>query len=244
MENILYYNYPAAIALHPVRNIFYGSVYSSSDTVKKSLQIKIYSENLLLNYSLSLAVVLLMWLSANSFFYLPFTPVPFTMQVFTVLFASFSIGPFWSFMSQMQYILLGIAGVPVFSGFKSGLAAMLGPSGGYIIGFAVSSLVSGMIFSFFCNSHKACGNIFRDISRNYPGVSLAVFLTAFTSLLIIYSFGYMHLLGMMCMTAGSSRNICILLLNSFKLGVFPFILFDLLKIMGIIVLQKLPGKTI
>ena len=101
-----------------------------------------------------------------------------------------------------------------------------------------------LIFSFFCNSHKACSNIFRDISRNYPGVSQAVFLTAFTSLLIIYSFGYIHLLGMMCMTAGSSRNICILLLNSFKLSVFPFILFDLLKIIGIIVLQKLPGKTI
>ena len=67
--------------------------------------------------SFSIVFVILMAISANSFIYLPFTPVPMTMQVFTVLMAALVLGSRWALASQVLYIAMGLAGVPVFAGF-------------------------------------------------------------------------------------------------------------------------------
>ena len=67
--------------------------------------------------------------------------VPFTLQTFAIFFALVFLGGTYGTISITVYILLGIIGVPVFSGFKSGIAAITGPTGGYIVGFVFSGLL-------------------------------------------------------------------------------------------------------
>ncbi|MBR4236215.1 MAG: biotin transporter BioY [Clostridia bacterium] len=69
----------------------------------------------------------------------PFT-VPFTMQTFGVFAALIILGGRRGTLATALYILLGCAGVPVFSGFNAGIAYALGPTGGYMIGFLLAGL--------------------------------------------------------------------------------------------------------
>lgn len=66
--------------------------------------------------------------------------VPFTLQTFGVFVAVGVLGGKKGTLAVLIYILLGAIGVPVFSGFKGGLGALLGTTGGYIIGFLFSAL--------------------------------------------------------------------------------------------------------
>ncbi len=67
--------------------------------------------------------------------------VPFTLQTMGVFLAIGLLGGRRGTTAVLCYILLGAVGVPVFSGFKGGAGALLGPTGGYIIGFLASALL-------------------------------------------------------------------------------------------------------
>ncbi len=73
---------------------------------------------------------------------LPFTPVPLTLQTFFVFLAGGLLGARRGLVSQTLYLALGAAGLPVFAG---GGAAIFGPTGGYLIGFAVSAVLVGRL---------------------------------------------------------------------------------------------------
>ena len=73
---------------------------------------------------------------------LPFTPVPITLQTFFVLLSGIFLGSL-GVISQVIYVLLGIAGVPIFSGAGSGLYYLYGPTAGYIFGFVLATLFLG-----------------------------------------------------------------------------------------------------
>lgn len=76
--------------------------------------------------------------------HLPFTPVPVTGQVFCVLLAGALLGARLGFVSQVQYLAAGAAGLPVFA-HGGGPAALLGPTGGYLIGFPLAAAVTGAL---------------------------------------------------------------------------------------------------
>lgn len=67
--------------------------------------------------------------------------VPFTMQTFAVFLTVGLLGGKRGTISVIIYLLLGAIGLPVFSGFSGGLGHMMGPTGGYIIGFVFTALV-------------------------------------------------------------------------------------------------------
>lgn len=69
------------------------------------------------------------------------TTVPFTLQTFAVFATVGCLGGKRGTVSVLIYLLLGAIGMPVFAGFKGGLGAMLGNTGGYIVGFLFSALV-------------------------------------------------------------------------------------------------------
>jgi biotin transport system substrate-specific component len=75
---------------------------------------------------------------------LPFTPVPLTLQTFFVLLGAALLGARRGFASQVTYLGLGAAGLPIFAGGAASLA-LLGPTGGYLMGFAVASLLTGSL---------------------------------------------------------------------------------------------------
>ncbi|HJA12156.1 MAG TPA: biotin transporter BioY [Candidatus Mediterraneibacter merdipullorum] len=75
--------------------------------------------------------------------------VPFTMQTFAVFFVLSAMGGKRGTASVIVYVLLGAFGVPVFSQFNSGPGALLGNTGGYIIGFIFTGLVYQLITGVF-----------------------------------------------------------------------------------------------
>jgi len=74
---------------------------------------------------------------------LPFTPVPITLQTFFVLLGAACLGGSLGSLSQLGYLILGIFGLPIFSGAGSGLLYLCGPTGGYLFGFVLASLFVG-----------------------------------------------------------------------------------------------------
>lgn len=67
--------------------------------------------------------------------------VQFTMQTFAVFLTLLVMGGKWGTVTVSAYVLTGLVGVPVFSGFKGGPGALFGSTGGYIIGFIVMGLI-------------------------------------------------------------------------------------------------------
>lgn len=104
-----------------------------------------------------------------SLIYIPM-PVPITLQTFAVFLSLLILGEKKGAASVIAYILLGLVGLPVFSGLRSGLSALLSPTGGYIIGlvlicvifavlnrvfkgkFKILSLITGLIFCYLTGS--------------------------------------------------------------------------------------------
>jgi biotin transport system substrate-specific component len=73
---------------------------------------------------------------------LPFSPVPVTGQTFAVLLVAAALGRL-GLASVVTYLVEGAVGLPVFAGGLSGVAYMTGPTGGYLIGFALAAAVVG-----------------------------------------------------------------------------------------------------
>lgn len=143
-----------------------------------------------------------------------FTPVPITAQTFVVLLAPFLIGP-WAVFSQAIYILLGVAGLPWFSGWRAGMTVLLGPTGGYLIGFIVASV--------FLAKHR---------SKSYLGKVGALLVANF---LIIHGLGLAQL-ALWFYSKGSSPDVWKLL----TMSLFPFVPGDLFKILAVSALLARP----
>lgn len=75
----------------------------------------------------------------------PLWPVPITGQTLAVLLVGSSLGALRGTLSMLLYAVLGIAGLPVFSEASSGMSIILGPTGGYIIGFVFAAAFTGWI---------------------------------------------------------------------------------------------------
>jgi len=93
-------------------------------------------------YSLVVFFTLLMIISAFVRIPLLFTPVPLTLQTL-VLYLSIVVLREKASLSQVFYLVLGAAGLPVFANAGAGLLYLAGPTGGYLIGFAAAALVLG-----------------------------------------------------------------------------------------------------
>ncbi|HTZ11072.1 MAG TPA: biotin transporter BioY [Candidatus Margulisiibacteriota bacterium] len=110
---------------------------------------------------------------------LPFTPVPLTLQTFFVLLSGLILGRGLGLLSQFSYLILGIAGLSVFSGPGCGLLYLLGPTGGYLYGFLIASTLTGQVrgakasfkrtFFLLCSADLlllACGTIWLKFTLN------------------------------------------------------------------------------
>ena len=104
------------------------------------------SNDLLLNLLLILAGTLL--LTASSKVQIPFYPVPLTMQTFVVLLIGLTLGWRLGGLTVLAWLAEGAAGLPVFAGTPQngiGVAYMMGPTGGYLLGFLVAAVVVGFL---------------------------------------------------------------------------------------------------
>lgn len=164
----------------------------------------------------SIVFATLIAISANTFFYLPITPIPITLQTLTVIFTSIILGKNLALLSTSIYVIAGILGLPVFSGFKTGFLTLSGPTGGYIIGFIFASYFTACLFEIFSNKNK--------IER------YSVLISGIIGILIIYFFGYLHFLGFLYSISKFTitNNI---FYQAYIMAVKPFIIPDILKML-------------
>ena len=81
-------------------------------------------------------------------FPLPFTPVPFTLQPMVVLLGGAALGARLGATSQILYLMLGVAGLPVFAhapDLPQGVLRLMGPSGGYLMAYPLAAMVTGWL---------------------------------------------------------------------------------------------------
>ena len=93
-------------------------------------------------------------IAVASFITIP-SPVPFTLQALAIFCSLTVLGGKRGTISVILYIFLGIIGLPVFSGFSGGLGHLLGATGGYVLGFILTSLSYYIVTKCFGNSTKA-----------------------------------------------------------------------------------------
>lgn len=89
------------------------------------------------------AFALLTALGAKTALPLPYTPVPITLQTLFVLLAGVYLGGRDGAASQLSYLALGAAGLPVFAGPGAGLPYLMGPTGGFLLAFPAAAWVAG-----------------------------------------------------------------------------------------------------
>ncbi|MBP0725600.1 biotin transporter BioY [Bacillus sp. RG28] len=90
--------------------------------------------------------IALMAIGANIVSWIPFLTigsVPLTLQPFFAVLAGLLLGRRVAFISMVGYLLVGLAGAPVFAGFSSGPAALIGPTGGFIFSFPIAAFLAG-----------------------------------------------------------------------------------------------------
>ena len=148
------------------------------------------------------AMVALTAIAAQVAIYLPFTPVPLTLQTFVILLGAAALGAQRAAISQVAYLSLALAGLPIMADGKGGLSAIYGATSGYLVGFIFASILAGHL------ANKFTTNRFRNVFMSY-----------FLGSLVIYVFGVLGLIFY--------ANIN--LLSALSVGVIPFVLGDIFK---------------
>lgn len=187
------------------------------------------SDKLLISVYVSLFAA---FICCGSFLSVPLTlpgGVPISIQNMLAILAGSALGSFYGFFSVLIFIFLGIIGVPVFTGMQSGITILQGPTGGYLIGYAVASLFVGLILG---------RPKYKEINCKYK-----YYILYFTILLIGYALIYfIGVLRFKHITFDKSQNINIKVLLS--ITVLPYLPFDILKLLLSVPLTKILRKNL
>lgn len=147
--------------------------------------------------------------------------VPFTMQTFMVFAIVAILGMKKGALTILVYILLGLVGVPVFSGFTGGVGVLAGPTGGYLVGFVLTAIVTGAILKIF--------------GRKTP----VMFIAMAAGLVVCYIFGT---IWFMFLYSGVNVAESVSIWTALTMCVFPYVVPDLIKIALAIMLSKKVSK--
>ena len=80
---------------------------------------------------------------------IPIGPVPISLTNLAIYISLYLLGWKRGTISYLIYLLIGLVGIPVFSGFTGGPAKLAGPTGGYIIGFIAMAIIAGLVIDHF-----------------------------------------------------------------------------------------------
>ncbi len=170
-------------------------------------------EHLVIAHKLGLVLTMacLTGVLAQVRFVLPWTPVPLTGQTYAALIAGVLLGRRWGGLSLALYVLLGMMGMPWFNGAQGGLAVVLGPTGGYLLGFVLSAFVIGSLV---------------DHHAKMRGFLPMLAIMTLANFILIYGLGLLQLGLWSGMVKGSAFSLRQLL----WMGAVPFVPGDLCKI--------------
>ena len=148
---------------------------------------------------------------------IPIGPVPISLGTLVIMMDAYLLGCKKGTLAYILYLLLGIVGLPVFSGFGSGLGKVAGPTGGYLVGYFFIILICGL----------AAEHIPAD-SLSGRSLHLAAMILG---AVILYAFGT----AWFCLSTGTG------VAAALTLCVFPFLVGDFIKML--IVLSAAPALS-
>ena len=143
--------------------------------------------------------------------HLPFTPVPATLQPMVVLVGAAALGARLGASSQVLYLLLGVAGLPVFAAspiLPQGLGRLFGPTGGYLLAYPIAAFVTGALAE-------------RGFDRRYLTSMLAM-MAGLAALFI----GGVLWLAFFAVGPGGSVGV----IAALETGLYPFVVQDLVEV--------------
>jgi biotin transport system substrate-specific component len=147
------------------------------------------------------AASIIISLSAYITIPLPFTPVPLVLQCHMVLLMAAMLGSKKGTLATLLFIAQGMFGLPVFAGGNAGVLCLVGPTGGYLLGYVAAAFLTGYIV---------------DILKEKSNSKVLIAMTCGN--LVIYLF------GMTWLSSFIGFN------SAFTLGVLPFIIGDAFKL--------------
>jgi biotin transport system substrate-specific component len=162
-------------------------------------------------------------LSAQIVVPVPFSPVPMTLQPLAVLVVGALLGGAAGLAALLLYIALGIAGLPVFAAGGSGVARLLGPTGGYLLAFPVAAFITGILTTPVLGPNRPLG----------AAAVLRVLLACAVGMVVIHVGGVAQL----ALLGGDPAL-------AFRLGFIPFLTGDLIKVGLAAVLILVAGPKI
>jgi len=151
---------------------------------------------------------LLIGLSAQFAVRLPFSPVPVTAQTFAVLMIGALFGSQRGGVTILLYVIEGAAGLPVFAMGQGGAAVLLGPRGGYLVGFVAAAYAVGLLAE-------------RGWDRRIGTTILAMVFGE--ALMYVFALSWLFCLRLVFRVPIGAGSIL-------ALGLYPFIVGDILKI--------------
>ena len=133
---------------------------------------------------------------------IPIGPVPISLAPLAIFLGVYILGMKHGTIACLLYLLIGMVGLPVFSGFSGGFAKLAGPTGGYLLGYIFLALIAGYFIDRFWN----------QIPLQVVGMILG--------LAVLYAFGTVWLAYQAHLSFAAA----------FAAGVAPFIVLDLIKL--------------
>ena len=172
-------------------------------------------------------------LTVSAWVTVPLGPVPFTLQTMMLVFVVLLLPPREALVSVFGYLSLGALGAPVFSGMKGGLASLLGPTGGFIVGFGLGAVAAVLVLKIWkAPAGTMCVRGGSASASGAPTFSLSALraarivgaarnlVAAFALLIVSYLCGWAQLMAV----AGLDP------LAAFLAGIAPFVVLDIIKI--------------
>lgn len=148
--------------------------------------------------------------AAGAYIAIPVGPVPIVLQNLFIMLTGLLLGRHWGLISVCVYLVAGAIGLPVFAGGTGGIGKFVGPTGGYLLGFAAAAYLIGAI------SEKSKGKIILDILAMIAGS------------LVIYMFG----VSWLKVVTGMSLS------KAVSIGMLPFLPGDAVKIAAAIPIAR------
>lgn len=147
---------------------------------------------------------------------IPFSVVPISFTNLAIYFTVFILGWKKGTISYLIYLLIGLVGVPVFSGFGAGFGKLFGPTGGYLIGFIFMSLIAGYMI------------------EKFPGKKYMYLIGMTAGLLVAYTMGTLWL----------SYQLDLSIKEGLFMGVIPYLPGDVLKIVAALIIGPVLRNTL
>ena len=147
---------------------------------------------------------------------IPGTPIPIVLQNMLTVLTGLMLGPVWGTIATVLFLAAGALGLPIFSGGTGGFAKLMGPTGGFLYGYALATLIAGIIAQ-------------RPVYGKKTSL-LRLILATVCGFVIMYIPGVLHFMRVMEKTFTQTMTLCVL----------PYIPGDIIKtIIAILLASKL-----